>query len=179
MFLIIPFVMGQMAFYNKTFCVLSLSLSLWLSLSFIDCSVSGISHCSFWPKERTFLCKHAGSDQEAFWLWPVMAITASVQPESDRIVYAGSDFPHPFQLRISEKGMGHTVQNRLGSDLDGLARVWLNVSGLEASRCAGIIWPGFWQGCNRPATSFPTFRLGSILPQTSRIILCKTGPGPT
>ena len=41
--------------------------------------------------------------------------------------------------------MGHTVQKRHGSDLDGLARVWLNSSGLKASRCAGIIWPGFWQ----------------------------------
>ena len=28
--------------------------------------------------------KHAGSDPEAFWLWPIMAITASVQPESGR-----------------------------------------------------------------------------------------------
>ena len=26
--------------------------------------------------------KHAGSDSEAFWLRPIMAITASVQPES-------------------------------------------------------------------------------------------------
>ena len=43
-----------------------------------------------WPS------KHAGSDPEAFWLRPVMAITASVQPESDRIGYAGSDFLHPF-----------------------------------------------------------------------------------
>ena len=37
---------------------------------------------------------HAGSEPEAFWLRPVMDITASVQPESGRIVYnyAGSDF---------------------------------------------------------------------------------------
>ena len=33
-------------------------------------------------------------------------------------------------------------------------------------------------GRNRPSTSFHTFRLGSALPQTSRIILCKTSPGP-
>ena len=55
-------------------------------------------------------------------LWPlrpVMAITASVQPESGRIVYAGSDFPHPFQLRFSKEGMDHIVQNRPGSDLAG------------------------------------------------------------
>ena len=79
-----------------------------------------------------------------------MAITASVLPELGRIVYAGSDFPHPFLLRFSEEGMDHTVQNRSGSDLDGLVRVWPNASGLEASRCAGIIWPGFWQDATGP-----------------------------
>ena len=52
------------------------------------------------------------------------------------IVYAGSDFLHPFQLRFSKEGMDHIVQNRPGSDLDGLVRVWPNTSGLEASRCA-------------------------------------------
>ena len=68
-----------------------------------------------------------------------------MQPESGRIVYAGSDFSHPFQLRFSKEGVDHTVQNRPGSDLDGLARVWLNASGLKASWCSGIIGPGFWQ----------------------------------
>ena len=90
--------------------------------------------------------KYVGSDPEAFWLRPVMAITASVQTESGRIVYVGSDFPHPFQFRfVSKEGMGHTVQNPPGSDLDGLVRVWPNSSGLKASWCAGIIRPGFWQ----------------------------------
>ena len=42
--------------------------------------------------------KHAESDPEAFLLRTVMAVTASVQPGSDRIVYAGYDSPHPFQL---------------------------------------------------------------------------------
>ena len=46
--------------------------------------------------------------------------------------------------------MGHTVQNRPGSDLDGLVRVWLNASGLKASWCAGIIWTGFWQDATSP-----------------------------
>ena len=50
-----------------------------------------------------------------------------------------------FSSVFFKEGTDHTVQNRPGSDLDGLVRVWLNVSGLEASRCAGIIWPGFWQ----------------------------------
>ena len=29
-------------------------------------------------------------------------------------------------------------------------RVWPNTSGLGASRCAGIIWPGFWQDTTGP-----------------------------
>ena len=46
--------------------------------------------------------------------------------------------------------MGHTVQNRPGSDLDGLVRVWLNSSGMKASWCARFIWPGFWQDATGP-----------------------------
>ena len=52
-----------------------------------------------------------------------MAITASVQSESARIVYTRSNFPHPFQFRFSEEGIDRTVQNRPGSDLDGLVKV--------------------------------------------------------
>jgi len=47
-------------------------------------------------------------------------------------------------------GMGHTLQNRPGSDLDGLARVWQHSSGLKAGRCAGIIGRGFWQESTGP-----------------------------
>ena len=42
------------------------------------------------------------------------------------------------------------MQNRPGSDLDGLVRVWPNASGLEASLCEGIIRPGFWQDAAGP-----------------------------
>ena len=94
--------------------------------------------------------KHAGSDPEAFLLRPVMAIRASVQPESGRTVYAGSYFPNPFQLRFSKEGMDHIVQNRPGSDLDGVVRVWAKRIWLEAILCAGIIGPGFWQGATGP-----------------------------
>ena len=83
-----------------------------------------------------------------------MAITASVQPESGRIVYARSDFLHTFQLRFSKEGMEHIVQNRPRFNLDGLVRVWPNASGLEASWCAGIIWPGFWQDATGPLPVF-------------------------
>ena len=55
--------------------------------------------------------KHAGSHPEVFWLWPVMAIMASLQPELGWIVYAGSDFLDCFQFWFSKEGMGHTVQN--------------------------------------------------------------------
>ena len=79
-----------------------------------------------------------------------MAITASVQPESGRIVYARSDFPHPIQFRFSKEGMDYIVQNRPGSGLDGLVRVWPNASGLEASWGVRIIGPGFWQGTTGP-----------------------------
>ena len=75
---------------------------------------------------------------------------ASVQPESAWIVYPGSDFPHPIRFRFSKEGMDHIAQIRPGSDLAGLVRVWPNASDLEASWCAGIIGPGFWQEATGP-----------------------------
>ena len=42
------------------------------------------------------------------------------------------------------------VQNRPGSYVDSLVRVWPNASGVEASWCAGIIGPGFWQDSTDP-----------------------------
>ena len=41
-----------------------------------------------------------GSDPEVLWSRPVMVSTASKQPESGQIVYAGSDFLHPNQFWI-------------------------------------------------------------------------------
>ena len=107
--------------------------------------------------QEIFPSKHARSDPEAFWLRLVKAVTASVQPESGRIVYAGPDFPHSIRLRSSKEGPDHIVQNRPGSDLDGWSGFGqTQKSGLEASRCAGIIGPvcgrfvaGVWQVCGR------------------------------
>ena len=113
---------------------------------------------------------------EAFWLQPVLAVTASVQPESGRIVNAGSDFPHPFQLRFSKEGIDHVMQNRPGSDLDGLVRVWPNTSGLEASWSAGFIGPGFWQDTTDPlpVSHFQTrFRSSADVPD----IIVQNQPG--
>ena len=92
-----------------------------------------------------------------------------MQPESGRIVYAGSHFPHPFQLRFSKEGMGP---------------IWMAWSGFGKTR---LVWKqagvqessGPVSGRTHPARyQFPTFRLGSVFPQTSRIILCKTSPDP-
>ena len=65
---------------------------------------------------------------------------------------AGSYMPDPasFSVRFSKEGMGHTMQNRPGSDLDGLARVWLNSSDQEASWCAGMSRSGFHQVTTSP-----------------------------
>ena len=101
--------------------------------------------------------KHAGSGPEAFFitasyshygqLWPlrpVIAITASVQPESARVVYfARSDSPHPFQFRFSKEGMDYIVQNRPGSGLVGPVREQADVQ-------ARISGPGFWQNATDP-----------------------------
>ena len=125
--------------YSAAFSVISSNMYTWHTFN---------EGC--WPRNTP--SKHAGSDQEAFWLLPVMA---SMQPESARIVYARSDFSHPFQFCFSKEGMDHIAQNRPASDLDGLVRVW-----------AKRIWSGsklvcrnhlarFLAGRNRPATSFP------------------------
>ena len=83
-----------------------------------------------------------------------------------------------FQLRFSKEGMGHIVQNRPGSDLDGLVRVWPNASiwkqsGVQES--SGLI---FVAGRKPVHYQLPTFRLSSVLPQASWIRLCRTSPDP-
>ena len=65
--------------------------------------------------------------------------------------------------------MGHTVQNRPRSDLDGLVRVWPNASGLEAS-WNHRIGPGFWQDATGPlpVSLFETrFRSSSDVPDNT------------
>ena len=89
-------------------------------------------------------------------------------------IYARSDSPRLIQFCFSKEGMDHIAQNRPGSDMDGLVRVWPNTSGLEAGWCAGIIWPGFWQWQDATGPLPVSYRLGSGIPQTSQIILCKT-----
>ena len=115
-----------------------------------------------------------GPIRKRFWLRPVMPITASVQPESGRTVYTGSDFLHPIRFRSCKASPDHIAQNRSGSDPGDLVKFWPNGSGPEASRCAKIIGPGSAAARHQ----FPTFRLGCILSQTPRIvILYKTSLG--
>ena len=75
-----------------------------------------------------------------------MAFTASVQPESGRIYMPDPTSRIRFSSIFPKKAwIILAVQNRPGSDLNGLVRVWPNTSGPEASWSAGIIGPGFWQ----------------------------------
>ena len=100
---------------------------------------------------------------------------ASMQPESRHIISAGSDFPHLTRFG-SSKGLNHVMQNWLGSDLDGLVRIWPNVYNPEASQhCKnhrGLVL------AELDRYQFPTCRLECILPHTAWIILCQTIPGP-
>ena len=51
-------------------------------------------------------------------------------------------------------------------------------SGWSGQGLAKHIWSGSKLVCRNQRDRFPTFRLGSVLPQTSRIILSKTSPDP-
>ena len=80
-------------------------------------------------------------------LWPLRPACSQNRP--------GSYVPDPtsrisFSSAFPKEGMDHIVQNRPGSDLDGLVRVWPKTSGLEALWCARIIGPGFRQDATGP-----------------------------
>ena len=121
--------------------------------------------------------KHAGSDPEAFCLRPVTTVTykrcqnrpgsympdpasrfcfSSISPKTAWIILRKTD-PDPIWMAWS-----WFVQTHL---------VWKQAGVQESS--------GPVSGRTQPARyQFPTFRLGSVLPQTSRIIVCKTIPDP-
>ena len=50
-------------------------------------------------KSQVLSSKQTRSNLEAFWLWPVMAIMASMQPGSGQIIYARSDFGSVFRKK--------------------------------------------------------------------------------
>ena len=109
---------------------------------------------------------HARSDPEAFWLRPVMAITASYGHYGQRAARIGPDSICLIRLPALSVSAPF-FQRRRGSDLDGLVRVRQNASGLEANGCAGIIGPGFWQDAPGPlpVSHFQTrFRFSTDVP---------------
>ena len=134
-----PEVRGICLSLSLSLCVTLLSLSIKMFEFEFSLSLSLSLSLSSPPDFFCLPSKHARSDPEAFWLRPVMAVTANLQPESGRIVYAGSDFPHPFQFRLPP------AQNRSGWSGQALAkRIW------SGSRCAGIFGPGFWTDATGP-----------------------------
>ena len=68
------------------------------------------------------------------------------------------------------------MQNRPGSDLDGLVRFCPNASSPEASRCARTIRPSFWQNATSllPVSHFQT-RLCSSTNSLDRILQNQAG----
>ena len=77
-----------------------------------------------------------------------------------------------FSSVFSKEGPDHIAQNRPGSDLDGLVRVYPKASGLVWKQADVQESSGPVSGRTQPVRfQFPTFRLGYFLSQTSRIIL--------
>ena len=109
---------------------------------------------------------------------PVMAVTASVQPELAQIVCARSDFPHPFQFHFFQRRHGSYCAKPTGvaiwmawSEFGQTHLVWKRAGVRESS--------GPVSGRTPPARyQFSTCRLRSVLPHTSQIILCKISPDP-
>ena len=101
-----------------------------------------------------------------------MVITATVQPELGQMVYARSEFPHPFQFCFYREGMEHAVQTELAwSGFGQTHLVWKQACVKELS--------GSVSGRTQPACyHFPIFTLCSVLSHTCRIIFSKTSPGP-
>ena len=80
-----------------------------------------------------------------------MAITDSVQPESGRIVYMPDPTSRILFSSVFQK-KAWVILYTTGPDPIWMvwSGFWPNASGLEASRCAGIIGPGIWQDTTGP-----------------------------
>ena len=137
--------------WDETFTICSGQTSLIVWWTQISEDRAMFSTLLFWWENIP--SKHAASNPEVFWLQPVMAITTSMQPESGRIVYAGSNFPHPFQLRFFQRKHSYCTKP---------TRIW---SWWPSQGLAKQIWFGsklvcrnhharFLAGCNWPTASF-------------------------
>ena len=71
---------------------------------------------------KHFPSKHARSNPEMFWLWPAMAITANMQPESARIVYI-------YMIRLPASVSVLFFQRKHGSYCAKLTRIRFGWSG--------------------------------------------------
>ena len=112
---------------------------------------SGSTYChARWSRPS----KHAGSNPEAFWLWPIMAVTASV---------AKTGPGRLCQIRLSASISAPFSQRRHGSYCAKPTRIQY---GRPGQGLAKHIWSGsklvcknhlarFLAGRNRPASSFP------------------------
>ena len=81
-----------------------------------------------------------------------------------------------FRSNISKEGLDHIVQKWPRPDLDGLVRFWPNASGPEASQCAKIIRPCFWENATSPlpVSHFQT-RLHSSTNSLDHIVQSQAG----
>ena len=101
-----------------------------------------------------------------------MADTASVQPESGWIMYASSNFPHWiwFHFFLQRRHRSYCAKPtwiHTGWPGQGLAKcVWSGSKPVCRNHQAQCL-----AGCHQPAASFPTLRLGCVLPRTAWILL--------
>ena len=108
------------------------------------------------------------------------AVTASVQPEWGRTVLIcrirlPAAVSAPFFQRRHGPHCAKPTRIQSGWPGQGLVKhTWSGSKPVCMQESAGPV-----SGRTQPAPyQFPTFRLGFVLPQTSRIILCKTSPDP-
>ena len=143
--------------------------------SYMPYSTSRNHFSSVFPKKAPIiLCK---TDQGPIWMaWSESGQTHLVWSESGQthLVWSESGQTH---LVWSESGQTHLVWSESGqthlawSEFGQTHLVW-EQAGVQES-------PGPVSGRTQPAHyQFPTFRLGFVIPQTYRILLCKTSPGP-
>ena len=108
-----------------------------------------------------------------------MSITASVQPELGRIVLIcrirlTASVSAPFFPKKAWITLCKTDPGPIWTAWSGFGQTHLVWKQAGVQELSGPV-----SGRTPPARyQFPTFRLGSVLPQTSRTILCKSSPGP-
>ena len=145
------------------FCCCSFhpKLSTWFLSLFVGVVVVVVIHDS--PHDiseeiqRSILCPRntpvnmPDPIRKRFCYGQLLAVTASVQPESGRIVHAGSDFPHPFFRRRHGSYCAKLTRIRSEWSGQGLAkRIWSGSKPVCRNHRAR-----FLTGRNKPATSFP------------------------